>query len=215
MVLEALENKMEPGTQIIKINADWIDIKNKCRTTVNKDPSNKEATASFKQKLLISEHSPIRLLEIEWIWKGIKSWISVHFARHWLGWDKWISTQRDDRTGINRDDSPQNTPVNYEGKGNAQAFINVSRYRLCVGSAHPETRKYMENLKGKIEESEPELALVMVPNCIYRSGCPEFSCCGHIDRFRDWTAKNGREVDLLSILDRYIAYKTWRKEGGI
>ena len=80
-------------TNITRINADWIDVKNECRNTVNKGVSNKDATSDFKWKLLISEHSPIRLIDVKWRWEGIKSWISVHFARHWLGWDKWISEE--------------------------------------------------------------------------------------------------------------------------
>ena len=163
-------------TKITKVNADWTDVKNECRNTVNKEATEKEPTIDFKKKILISEHSPIRLIEIKWRWEGIKSWISVHFARHWLGWDKWISTQRNDRTGVDRDKSPQDTPVNYDGKGNAQALINVARFRLC-NSAHPETRAYMEDLKESIHEFEPELSDVMQRNCIYRGGCPEFNPC--------------------------------------
>lgn len=118
-------------TYIQKISADWKDAKNECRNTCNKDATDVEPTQEFIKKLLISEHSPIRLIKIKWRWEGIKSWISVHFARHWLGWDKWISTQRSDRTGIDRDASRQDTPVNMDVEANSQALINVSRYRLC------------------------------------------------------------------------------------
>ena len=156
----------------------------------------------FKKKLLISEHSPIRLIDIKWRWEGIKSWISVHFARHWLGWDKWISTQRDDRTGIDRNELSQDALVNYDGKGNAQALINVARYRLCIGSAHPETRKYMEDLKLSITGYEPELANVLVPNCIYRCGCPEFKECGYWSSF----CKKHKGEDLCNIQNRYDLY---------
>lgn len=185
-------------TKITKVNADWTDVKNECRNTVNKEATDKEATAEFKKKILISEHSPIRLIEIKWRWEGIKSWISVHFARHWLGWDKWISTQRNDRTGVNRDKSPQDTPVNYDGKGNAQALINVSRFRLCY-SAHPETRAYMEDLKESIHEYEPELSDVMQKNCIYRGGCPEFNQCGYWKKF----CEKHEGENLLDIQTRY------------
>ena len=172
-------------TNIQKINSDWIDIKNECRNTVGKEATNNDVSNSFKIKLLISQHSPIRLLSVKWRWQGIKSWISVHFARHWLGWDKWISTQRDDRTGNNRDISPQCTPVNMDINANAEALINVARYRLCY-QAHKETRGYMYDLKNEISKHEPELANVLVPNCIYRSGCPEFKTCGLWDRFIDF-----------------------------
>ena len=185
-------------TKITKVNADWTDVKNECRNTVNKEATEKEPTIDFKKKILISEHSPIRLIEIKWRWEGIKSWISVHFARHWLGWDKWISTQRNDRTGVDRDKSPQDTPVNYDGKGNAQAIINVARFRLC-NSAHPETRAYMEDLKESIHEFEPELSDVMQRNCIYRGGCPEFNPCPYWKNF----CEKHKGENLLDIQTRY------------
>ena len=185
-------------TKITKVNADWTDVKNECRNTVNKEATEKEPTIDFKKKILISEHSPIRLIEVKWRWEGIKSWISVHFARHWLGWDKWISTQRNDRTGVDRDKSPQDTPVNYDGKGNAQALINVARFRLC-NSAHPETRAYMEDLKESIHEFEPELSDVMQRNCIYRGGCPEFNPCPYWKNF----CEKHKGENLLDIQTRY------------
>lgn len=202
-------------TNITKINADWIDVKNECRNTVNKGASNKDATSDFKWKLLISEHSPIRLIDVKWRWEGIKSWISVHFARHWLGWDKWISTQRDDRTGVDRNESRQDAPVNYDGKGNAQALINVARYRLCIGSAHPETRRYMEDLKVSIkEQGEVELSDVMVPNCVYRGGCPEFNPCPFWNTFSKWcdTEKNVK-IGNCTIRERYELYNEYFYEG--
>ena len=185
-------------TKITKVNAEWTDVKNECRNTVNKEATEKEPTIDFKKKILISEHSPIRLIEIKWRWEGIKSWISVHFARHWLGWDKWISTQRNDRTGVDRDKSPQDTPVNYDGKGNAQALISVARFRLC-NSAHPETRAYMEDLKESIHEFEPELSDVMQRNCIYRGGCPEFNPCPYWKNF----CEKHKGEKLLDIQTRY------------
>ena len=49
----------------------WIRTKNHCRTTDNKDFTEKSPTGVFKKKLLMSEHTPIRLLEFDWSWKGI------------------------------------------------------------------------------------------------------------------------------------------------
>mgnify|MGYP006998325189 CR=1 FL=1 len=47
---------MEVNTKIQKIDCDWLDAKNECRNTVNKDATNVEATETFKKKLLVSEH---------------------------------------------------------------------------------------------------------------------------------------------------------------
>lgn len=41
-------------------------------------------------------------MKITWIWSQLLSWVSVHFARHHIGWEKFISTQRTDRTNVNR-----------------------------------------------------------------------------------------------------------------
>lgn len=194
-------------TKIKKIAVDWTEIKNECRHTDNKEDTSKEATEKFIKQLLISEHSPIRLARIKWSWDGIKSWISVHFARHWLGWEKWVSTQRTDRTGVNRNKSPQDTPVNMDIEANTQALINVSRYRLCK-QASKETREYMMDLKSSIKESgQKEISDVMVPNCVYRMGCPEFKCCGHIQKFKDWCEDSGHSLlDLNDIQLRYDIY---------
>ena len=65
-------------TIINKINNDWVNIKNKCRTTVRKDYTQNVPSSEFKSKLLIAEHSPIRLLEVDWSWKNIKYWVAMH-----------------------------------------------------------------------------------------------------------------------------------------
>lgn len=198
---------MNTKTIIQKVDCDWLDAKNECRNTVNKDATQVEATPEFRKKLLVSEHSPIRLLTIKWRWEGIFSWVSVHFARHWLGWDKWVSTQRSDRTGIDRNKQSQDTPVNMDVRANAQALINVARFRLCY-QASPETRGCMEDLKKHIADSEQEIAGVMVPNCVYRCGCPEFKPCGFWDKF---VASVENKDELLDINKRYELYNEYFK----
>ena len=58
-------------TRINFITNGWRRLKNHCRTTDNKDFTENDATPEFKKKLLISEHSPIRLLEVDWTWKDV------------------------------------------------------------------------------------------------------------------------------------------------
>lgn len=200
--------------KILNINADWKAAKNECRNTVNKDATDNEPSREFIHNLLVSEHSPIRLITIRWRWEGIKSWISVHFARHWLGWDKWVSTQRTDRTGVDRDNSPQDTPVNMDVNANAQALINVARYRLCYQAA-PETRKYMESVKNVLAAvDQRELSDIMVPNCVYRCGCPEFKPCGYWNKFIKWALSNGyTKEDVMNIHKRYEAYNKYYDVG--
>lgn len=191
-------------TQINKIDCDWANVKNKCRTTVNKEYTGNEPSSDFKRKILISEHSPIRLLNIDWSWKNIKSWVSVHLSRH--KWECFVSTQRTDRTGIDRNELPQDSLVDMDGVANAQNLIDTARKRLCT-CASLETRRAVHELKYNIAEYEPELADVLVPNCIYRLGCPEFKPCGLLKSF----VSDNPNTDMTNIEGRYRAYKEWCK----
>lgn len=197
-------------TSINKIEFDWKDVKNKCRTTVNKDKSDLDAAKTFKENLLISEHSPIRLIKINWLWSNIKSWITVHFARHHIGCEKWISTQRTDRTGVDRNKSTQDTLVRMEMEANAQALINIGKVRLCH-QASKETREYMQDLKTTIKllgEDGEILSNVIVPQCIYRCGCSEsFGNCKFFNGFCVYAKNHGyTDQDLFDIKTRYKIY---------
>ena len=189
-------------TKINKFENDWIDIKNKCRTTINKQHTDNIPNSEFKSKLLISEHSPIRLLKVNWIWESIMSWVATHWSRH--KWECFIGTQRTDKTGLNRNDEPQGKDVVFEGEANAQNLIDSFRKRLCFQSS-PETREYAEDLKKTIRPMEPELSDVLVPNCIYRSGCPEFDECGYWSNFKQLCVKN----ELTNISYRYEIYNNY------
>ncbi len=94
-------------------------------------------------------------------------------------YEHWITTQRSDRTGVNRDESPQGSLVNHACEADAQALINISRKRLCY-CASKETREAWQEIKNKVAFVEPEITSVMVKECVYRNGlCPEFKSCGH------------------------------------
>lgn len=183
----------------------WQDIKDATMTTINKSKG-KYPEAEWKTKLLISEHSPIRKLKINWIWKGIKSWISVHLVRHNIGINHWVSTQRDDRVEIDRNKSTQDTPVNHEIEANAQAIINISRKRLCF-QAHKETRQEWTKFLNGIKEYEPELYSVCVPECVYRCGCSEVFGCSYFNEFKKDMIENG--IDFSDIQERYKFYRSW------
>ena len=167
-------------TKILKVKGDWIDVVDDCRASIGKELLGKEPTIKFKKQMLISEHSPIRNITIKWRWDAIKSWVATHFVRNI--WYKVVQTQREDRTGIGRDKSPQDTLVIFTGEANPQHLIDTSRKRLCYKAAK-ETREHMEDLKVAIHEFQPEIANVCVPNCIYRMSCPEPEPCGFFDEF--------------------------------
>lgn len=186
-------------TEIIKIKGDWQEVVDDCRTTVGKDSLGKEPSKKFKREVLISEHSPIRSISIKWKWVNIPSWVATHFSRH--KWECFIKTQRTDRTGTDRNKMPQDAPVIMSGDANTQHLIDTARKRLCR-MASRETRSYMEDLKKAIHEVEPEIADVLVPNCVYRCGCPEPNGCEWFDRM----AAKHLNLTSTDIQQRYDAY---------
>lgn len=188
-------------TQIIDIAGDWRGAKNACRTTVNKEHTKNEPSSKFKTDLLISEHSPVRLIRVHWFWKNIKSWVATHWSRH--KWECFISTRRSDRTGLDRGELSQDEKVDFEGEANAQNLIDTWRKRLCF-QASADTRVYAEDFKISLRDDEMELSDVLVPNCIYRGGCPEFEECGFWREFK-------KHIDLndSTIRDRYYVYNDW------
>ena len=190
-------------TKILKIKGDWLEVVDDCRATVGKEPLGKEPSKAFKRSILISEHSPIRDLIVKWKWPSIKSWVATHWVRH--KWEKFVRTQRTDRTGIERDDLPQGSLVDFTGEANAQALIDTFRKRLCY-MASKETREYAEDFKWTLSDVEPEIAGVLVPNCIYRCGCPELNGgCG-------WYRKAVEACPDLAATDiqkRYDAYNAF------
>lgn len=107
-------------TEITKIKGDWIEVASDCRSTVGKPPLGHEPSTEFKRKILIAEHSPIRDISVKWAWHNIKSWVATHWSRH--KFEKYIKSQRSDRTGIPRDKLPQDAPVDFTGDANVQAL---------------------------------------------------------------------------------------------
>ena len=163
---------------------NWIRVVNAARRTVGKKPINKEPSDTFKKKVLLAEHSPIRLLEYDFTWEDIRMWVSTHIVRHHEGCEKFVHTQRTDRNetlkSLNRDDLPQGLVNDMDMTCNAQAFINISRKRLCKGCASKETREAWELVIEHLKTIDPVLASKCVPECLYRGFCPEFDrCCGY------------------------------------
>lgn len=190
------------------IEDDWRRVKNHCRTTDNKDFTEKDASDKFKKQLLISEHTPIRLLEFDWSWRGIKYWVGMEWARH--KFEKYISSQRDDRLidDTPRGKKPQDAPINFDGYGNMQNLIDAWRKRLC-NMATPEARELAEDFKISLKKSHSYESDVLVPNCIYRGGCPEFRPCGYLQVFQQWVKTNHPELPdgwFNDIQTRYDLY---------
>ena len=158
-------------------NADLLWCKKCTLNTVGKSTT-KAPTNEWLEKLIKSEHSPIREL-----WFGIKMeipyWVSVHFVRHHIGINHYVQTQRTDRTGLTRDTLPQGQIVSHIMSINAQELIFMAHKRLCK-QASKETREVMKMIRDAVIEVAPYMKDVLVPLCKYRGGiCTEmFSCKG-------------------------------------
>lgn len=164
----------------------WKRALNAARRTIGKKPLDKEPSNSWKAKMLLAEHSPIRLIEYEWTWSDIMQWVTTHLVRHHEGCEKFVHSQRGDRRAIldeynvsSRNELPQGATNDMDMTANAQALISISRKRLC-SCASKETREAWKQVKEEVRKVDPVMADKMVPECIYRGFCPEFmNPCGY------------------------------------
>lgn len=136
----------------------------------------------WKIKLLKSEHSPVRELRFG-IRMEVPYYVSVHFVRHHIGVNHYVSTQRDDRVfrdeEITRANLPQGQTVSHIMSINTQELMFMSRKRLCQ-QAEETTRAVMKKIVDEVYKINPEYkeAKILVPNCVYRNGkCDEFFPC--------------------------------------
>ena len=154
---------------------DWLFCKQMTLNTVGKS-STILPKDEWKVKILESEHSPIRTL-----WFAFKLEIpyyaSVHLVRHKLGIEHFVTSQRTDRTGLDRNKLPQDTIVSHCIYLNAEAFARMSHMRLCK-QADETTQSIVREMVRLAVESNPEFKTTLVKNCVYRGGkCTEFNSC--------------------------------------
>ena len=133
-------------------------------------------------------------------------WCHAELARH--RWEKYISSQRDDRLvdDTPRAKKPQDAPVRFDAQINPQNAIDLARKRLCF-CATPEARSYVVSFKFELKDAGyEEVADAMVPNCVYRCGCPEAfnQKCKFFETFA--RIANERHVNLFDIQSRYDLY---------
>jgi hypothetical protein len=179
--MEELEKKLdEMCTGDINITrmeqvTTWQRVLNAARRTIGRKPLEKEPTDSWKAKILLAEHSPIRLLEFDWTWEKIRQWVTAHLVRHHEGCEKFVHSQRGDRRELpcERDRLPQGARNDMDMTANAQALISISRKRCCM-CASKETREAWNQVKVEIAKKNPILASKMVRECVYRGFCPEW-----------------------------------------
>lgn len=197
-------------TEILKVKGDWQEVVDDCRATVKKEALGKEPSEKFKRRVVIAEHDPIRDIVFKFKFPAIKYWVAMHFKTH--TWRSRTNTQRNDRQNeYDRNKAPQDAPVDFIGDANIQHLIDTSRKRLCW-QASKETREQWEDLKQTIHDcGYPEVSDAMVPNCVYRCGCPEMTACPyfkeHGERYYDHLMKQSYGfTGSRDIGQRYDAY---------
>lgn len=170
-------------SEIVRLDqvTSWRRALNAARRTIGKAPLAKEPSKSWEAKMLLAEHSPIRLVEFDWTWKDIMQWVTTHLVRHHEGCEKFVHSQRGDRRvlPVPRNELPQGALNDMDMTANTQAIINISRKRLC-SCASKETREAWKQVVEAIRKVDPVLADKCVPECLYRGFCPEFmNPCGY------------------------------------
>ena len=194
-------------TEILKTKGDWQEVVDDCRATVKKTPLGHEPSTAFKKRILLSEHSPIRDIWVKFRWADIKYWVAMHWKTH--HWESRVDSQRNDRQArYDREKAPQDAPVDFIGDVNIQHTIDTWRKRLCY-QASPETRMYAEDFKITLHETQPEWSDALVPNCVYRCGCPEMNTCGYWNRLKQ--EANVCVDDIQTRYDEYNRY-FWRED---
>ncbi len=178
MLLCQSESVNTVNVKILDVKGTWRSVANAARVTIGLEDGQSEPTSRWKKRILLAEHSPIRKLFINWRWTNLLSWVSVHFVRHKHGIEHWVRSQRSDRTDINRDELKQSELIEHECEANAQAIINISRKRLC-NQASIQTIEAWIKFLTKLQNEQPELVSVCVPDCVYRGWCYEYNSCGY------------------------------------
>lgn len=191
-----MENK-KLKVEIIQ-ETSWIRALNAARRTIGKEEINKEPSDNWKARMLLAEHSPIKLVEYCIKFKSLRQWVGVHLLRHGFTLP-FIHSQREDRRELDcpRDELPQGTPNDQDFVVNAQTLINISRKRLCR-CASKETREAWEAVKEEMKNVDPIMASKMVPNCVYSGFCRELNCCGYCntEKFKK-ELEEYRKTDIL------------------
>lgn len=189
--------------EFLKSNSAWQDVLNDSRSTVSKKALEKEPSERFKKAILLAGHSTIRNLIIRWKWINMPSFCATHFSRH--KFEKFISTQRTDRTGVDRNSLPQDAPVTFTGVANAQSIIDMMAKRLCF-CADKTAVEYAQSLKKELHKIEPELSDVCVPACVMYGGCREEGLGTGCGFWKSFCKKHPELNSSSTIQERYDAY---------
>lgn len=62
----------------VRQETPWKRALNAARRTIGKDEIDKEPSNNWKAKVLLAEHSPIKLVEYLISFKDLRQWVGVH-----------------------------------------------------------------------------------------------------------------------------------------
>ena len=156
---------------------DWLFAKNCALVTIGKE-SEIQPTDEWKKKILEARHSPIRELKFAFMLEDIPYWVSTHLVRH-VHAQPYVRSQRNDRQdAYDRNEAPQNAPVDMIWTMSAEELMTIANKRLCR-QASSETRITVMKMCRLVIEKCPEFTGLLVPMCVYNGGvCHEMKPCG-------------------------------------
>ncbi|MCI6457127.1 MAG: hypothetical protein MSA56_05370 [Clostridium sp.] len=193
--------------KVVNFNVDWFAIKDACMQTIGKE-AGAEPSSEWKRKLLICRHSPIRRSLISVKWEEIPSYVSTHFCRHSVGVTPYVSTSREDRTGVPREERKQTDMVSMQLDLNIQSLFNIMEKRLCKCS-DINTIKYAKGLAEAIKEYDEDIYWSLVPQCVRCGSCVEpFGKC----EFYKGLMTGHTLEEQQDIMKRYDIYNEHREK---
>ena len=156
---------------------DWMEAKRRALVTMGLKMKN-APDEEWKHSILEARHSPIRRLFFSFDLEGIPYWVSVHLVRH-IHAQPYVRSQRNDRQSeYDRNEAPQDAPVDMIWDMNAEELLTIANKRLC-NQASEETRAVVAEMCRLVEEKFPEFNGLLVPMCQYHGGvCHDMKPCG-------------------------------------
>ena len=156
---------------------DWHLVESIARMTQNLPEKDTPPSDSWKRRILMARHSPIRELRFGILLVDIPTWVATHLVRH-VHAQPYVSSQRNDRQDkYDRNAARQDAPVNMYWAMNAEELMIIANKRLCK-KASEETRNVVEEICRQVVELCPEFSDVLVPMCVYHGGvCHEMKPC--------------------------------------
>ncbi len=167
------ENKIH-NIRILNSNP-YYDMRRPALYTVGLKPKKGDAfNKAWLKRLLISRHTPIRTVLIEFEFETTKA-VRDQLLRSKHGWvEPYVTSARPDRVGEPRD---PNALSKYLMVFNIEGLMKMCADRLC-SQTESATRKLINDLKRALMNSEDEILStigeILAPKCCWYGACNEF-----------------------------------------